>query len=126
MKSGISSVSALLRKSAYVFLLVGLACFVLYAGAVQWNLDEMPQPIGRVALALAIVAFVLGVVCIIGAGLEAFGARYSPERRRQYNRSALASLAVTALFGLLFIRETLRRDYGRPEGLQKLFRALLP
>lgn len=89
MKSGISSVSALLRKSAYVFLLVGFACF-------------------------------------IGAGPEAFGRQYSPERRRQYSRRALASLSVTALFALFFIRERLRRDYDRPEDLQKLFRALLP
>ena len=110
MKSGISSLSALLRKSAYVFLLVGFACFILYAGAVQWNLDELPQPIERVALALAIVAFVLGLVCIAGAGPEAFGRRYSRERRRHYDRSALASLAVTALFGLLLIGERLRRD----------------
>ncbi len=99
MKSGISSVSALLRKSAYVFLLVGFACFILYVAAVQWNLDELPRPIEKVALTLAIVAFVLGLVCIAGAGPEAFGARYSPERRRQYNRSALVSLSVTALVG---------------------------
>ena len=79
--------------------------------SVGWNLDEPTRPIERVGLALAIVAFVLGVVCVIGAGPEAFGARYSPERRRQYSRSALASLPVTALFGLLFIRETLP---GRP------------
>lgn len=122
MKSGASRVSALLHRSAYVFLLVGVACFILYAGAVQRNLDEMPQPIEKVALAVAIVAFVLGLVCIAGAGPEAFGRRYSPERRRHYDRSALASLVVTTLFGLLLIGERLRRDYGRPE----LFRALLP
>ena len=122
MKSGISSVSALLRKSAYVFLLVGRACFLLCAGVVGRNLDKPGQPIEKVALALAIVAFVLGLVCIAGAGPEAFGSRYSPERRRRYNRSALISLSVTVLFGLLFIRDWLRRDYGRAE----LFRALLP
>ena len=122
VKSGISSVSALLRKSAYVFLLVAFACFILYAGAVQWNLDEMPQPIEKVALAVSVVAFVLGVVCAIGAGPEAFGCQYSPERRRRYNRSAYVSVLVTLAFGLLGVGEMLRRDYG----LQELFRALLP
>ncbi len=122
MKSGASRVSALLHRSAYVFLLVGFACFILYAGAVQWNLDEMPRPIEKVALAVSVVAFVLGVVCVIGAGPEAFGRQYSPERRRHYDRSALVSLSVTMLFGLLLIGERLRRDYG----LQELFRALLP
>ena len=113
MKSAPSRVTALLHTSAYVFLLVGFAGFILYVGAVQWNLDEMPQPIEKVALALSIVGLVLGVVCIIGAGPEAFGRRYSPESRRRYNRSALASLAGTVLFGLLFIGEGLRRDCGR-------------
>ena len=122
MKSSASRVSALLHRSAYVFLLVAFACFILYAGAVQWNLDEMPRPIEKVALALAIVALVLGLVCIAGAGPEAFGRRYSPERRRRYNRRAYVSLLVTLAFGLLGVGEMLRRDYG----LQELFRALLP
>ncbi len=126
MESGPSRVSAVLHRSAYVFLLLGFACFISYAGMVGWNLDEPPKPIEKVALALAIVAFVLGLVCIAGAGSEAFGRRYSPERRRRYNRSALISLAVTAFFGLLFIRDWLWRDYDRPGGLQELFRTLLP
>ena len=44
------------------------------------------RPIEKVALAVSVVAFVLGVVCVIGAGPEVFGARCSPERE-QLNRS---------------------------------------
>jgi len=126
MESDISSVSAVLRKAAYLLLLVGFACFIVCVGVVGRNLDKPSRPIEKVALAASVMAFVLGVVCVIGAGPEAFGRRYPAERRRQYDRSALASLAVTVLFGLLFIEERLRRDYGRPGGLQELFRALLP
>ena len=122
MKSNSPVVPEVLRTSAYVFLLVALGGLILYVGVVQRNLDLPPQPIEPALLVLSVVALVLGVVCVIGAGPEAFGRRYSAERRRRYNRSALVSLTVTVLFGVLW----LQRDYGSPEELRRLLEALKP